>query len=123
MAMEPDYYIVTLETDRRPLRHTSGLTYSFFGEGMVKKAYVDAKLFDGDFDNAELAERIAQLPLAYQPGTTWDYSHSTDILGRVVEVVAGKSLYQFEKERLFAALGAPSRRYIRIAVDQARAWR
>ena len=64
------------------MRHTSGLTYGFFGEGMVKKAYVDAKLFEGDFDNAEFAERIAKLPLAYQPGTTWDYSHSTDILGR-----------------------------------------
>jgi CubicO group peptidase (beta-lactamase class C family) len=65
------------------MRHTSGLTYGFFGEGMVKKAYVDAKLFDGDFDNAEFAERIAKLPLAYQPATTWDYGHSTDILGRV----------------------------------------
>lgn len=87
------------------MRHTSGLTYGFFGEGMVKKGYVDAKLFDGDFDNAEFAERIAKLPLAYQPGTTWDYSHSTDILGRVVEVVSGKSLYQFEKERLLDSLG------------------
>ena len=87
------------------MRHTSGLTYGFFGEGMVKKAYVDAKLFDGDFDNAEFAERIVQLPLAYQPGTTWDYGHSTEILGRVVEVVSGKSLYQFEKERLLDPLG------------------
>jgi len=87
------------------MRHTSGLTYGFFGEGMVKKTYVEAKLFDGDFDNAEFAERIAKLPLAYQPGTTWDYSHSTDILGRVVEVVSGKSLYQFEKERLLDPLG------------------
>jgi len=87
------------------MRHTSGLTYGFFGEGMVKKAYVDAKLSDGDFDNAEFAERIAKLPLAYQPGTTWDYSNSTDILGRVVEVVSGRSLYQFEKERLLDPLG------------------
>jgi CubicO group peptidase (beta-lactamase class C family) len=52
------------------LRHTSGLTYGFFGEGMVKQAYRDAHLFEGDFDNAEFAERIAKLPLAYQPGTT-----------------------------------------------------
>jgi CubicO group peptidase (beta-lactamase class C family) len=87
------------------MRHTSGLTYGFFGECMVKKAYVDAKLSDGDFDNAEFAERIAKLPLAYQPGTTWDYSNSTDILGRVIEVVAGRSLYQFEKERLLYLLG------------------
>ena len=87
------------------MRHTSGITYGFFGEGLVKKAYVDAHMFAGDVDNAEFAERLAKLPLVYQPGTTWDYSHSTDILGRVIEVVSGKSLYQFEKERLLDPLG------------------
>lgn len=87
------------------MRHTSGLTYGFFGEGMVKKAYVDANLLEGDPDNAAFADRLAKLPLAYQPGTTWDYSQSVDILGRVVEVVSGKSLYQFEKERLLDPLG------------------
>ena len=56
--------------------------------------------------NAEFAERIAQLPLAEQPGTLWDYGHSTDILGRVIEVVSGgKSLLQVEKEKLLDPLG------------------
>jgi len=87
------------------MRHTSGLTYGFFGEGAVKKAYSESDLTAGDFDNAEFAERLAKLPLAYEPGTTWDYSQSTDILGRVIEVVSGKSLYQFEKERLLDPLG------------------
>lgn len=87
------------------MRHTSGLTYGFFGEGAVKKLYVGAKLGEGDPDNAQFAERLAKLPLAYQPGTTWDYSQSTDILGRVIEVVSGKSLLQFEKERLLDPLG------------------
>jgi CubicO group peptidase (beta-lactamase class C family) len=87
------------------MRHTSGITYGFFGEGLVKKTYLDAHIFSGDVDNAEFAERIAKLPLAYQPGTTWDYSHSVDILGRVIEVVSGKSLFQFEKERLLDPLG------------------
>ncbi|HZC95178.1 MAG TPA: serine hydrolase domain-containing protein [Bradyrhizobium sp.] len=87
------------------MRHTSGLTYGFFGEGLVKKSYVDANLLAGDVDNAEFAERLAKLPLVYQPGTTWDYSQSVDILGRVIEVVSGKSLYQFEKERLLDPLG------------------
>ena len=87
------------------LRHTSGITYGFFGDMMVKKAYVDAHVFDYKIDNAEFAERIAKLPLAFQPGTTWDYSHSTDILGRLVEVVSGKSLYQFEKENILDPLG------------------
>lgn len=100
-----------LVVPRRPvtvqdlMRHTSGITYGFFGEGLVKKAYVDAKIFSEDVDNAGFADRIAKLPLAYQPGSTWDYSHSTDILGRVVEVVSGKSLYQFEKERILDPLG------------------
>lgn len=103
--------VLDLVAARKPItiqdlmRHTSGLTYGFFGEGMVKKAYVDADLFAGDADNASFADRLAKLPLVYQPGTTWDYSHSTDILGRVVEVVSGKSLYQFEKERLLDPLG------------------
>ena len=87
------------------MRHTSGLTYGFFGEGLVKKAYVDAHLFADDVDNAEFVQRLAKLPLVYQPGTTWDYSHSVDVLGRVIEVISGKSLYQFEKERLLDPLG------------------
>jgi CubicO group peptidase (beta-lactamase class C family) len=82
------------------MRHTSGITYGFFGDSLVKKAYTDSHSTRGDFDNAEFADRIAKLPLAYQPGTTWDYSHSTDILGRVIEVVSAKSLYAFEKERI-----------------------
>jgi CubicO group peptidase (beta-lactamase class C family) len=87
------------------MRHTSGITYGFFGEGLVKKAYVEANLLEGDVDNAEFVQRLAKLPLAYQPGTTWDYSNSTDVLGRVIEVISGKSLYQFEKERLLDPLG------------------
>ena len=87
------------------LRHSSGITYGFYGEGLVRKAYGNADLFSDGLDNAAVAEKIARLPLAEQPGTLWDYGHSTDILGRVIEVVSGKSLYEFEKQRLFAPLG------------------
>jgi len=87
------------------LRHTSGITYGFFGDLLVKKTYVDANVYEGDFTNAEFVERLAKLPLAFQPGTTWDYSNSTDILGRLVEIVSGKSLYQFEKENILDPLG------------------
>ena len=87
------------------LRHTSGLTYGFYGDSSVRKLYANAGLFEGDFDNALFAERIAKLPLAEQPGTLWDYGHSTDILGRVIEVVSGQSLFRFEKERLLDPLG------------------
>ena len=87
------------------LRHTSGLSYGFFGNTLVKTAYDDARLLAEDNDNAGFAEKIAKLPLAWQPGTTWEYSHSTDILGRVIEVAAGQSLYQFEKQRILDPLG------------------
>lgn len=96
---------------RRPItiqdlmRHTSGITYGFFGDTLAKKEYVAAGLFKKDYSNAEFADEIAKLPLSYQPGTTWDYSHSTDILGRLVEVVSGMSLYEFEKQRLLEPLG------------------
>src|SRR6202035_2505652 len=87
------------------MTHTSGITYGFYGESMVRQLYRDAKIYDGDFDNAEFAERIARLPLAVQPGTEWDYGHSTDILGRIIEIVSGKSLLQFEKDNLLGPLG------------------
>ena len=87
------------------LRHTSGITYGFYGDNAVRKLYSGSNLFDGDFDNAQFAERLAKLPLAEQPETMWDYGHSTDVLGRVVEVVSGKSLYEFEKQRMLDPLG------------------
>ena len=100
------------------MRHTSGLTYGFFGEGLVKKAYVDAHMFEGDVDNAEFVQRLAKLPLVYQPGTTWDYSHSVDVLGRVIEVVSGKSLYEFEKERILDPLGMKDTGFYVTASDK-----
>ena len=87
------------------MRHTSGITYGFYGDSLVRALYSNTLLYAGDFDNAEFADRIARLPLAEQPGTLWDYGHSTDVLGRVIEVVSGKSLLQFEKERLLDPLG------------------
>jgi CubicO group peptidase (beta-lactamase class C family) len=92
-------------TVRDLLRHTSGITYGFYGESLVRKLYALAGLFDGDPDNAQFADRLARLLLAEQPATRWDYGHSTDLLGRLVEVASGKSLYQFEKEQLLDPLG------------------
>ena len=87
------------------MRHTSGVAYGFYGDTMVRKAYRAANIYAGDFDLAEFSDRIAKLPLEYQPGTLWDYGHSTDILARVMEVAAGKSLYAIEKEKLLDPLG------------------
>jgi len=102
LALEPLNRPVTIED---LLRHTSGLTYGFYGENIVRKLYAQADLFNADLTNAEFVERIAKLPLAEQPGTLWDYGHSTDVLGRVIEVISGKTLWQFEKERLLDPLG------------------
>lgn len=87
------------------LRHTSGITYGFYGDDPARKRYAQLDLYGRDYTNAEWAERIAKLPLAEQPGTLWDYGHSTDILGRVIEVISGQTLYQFEKKRLLDPLG------------------
>jgi CubicO group peptidase (beta-lactamase class C family) len=107
--------VLDLVPPRRPmtvrdlLLHTSGITYSFYDEGLVKSAYDDIYL--GDFDNAGFAERIARVPLAEQPGALWDYGHSVDILGRVIEVASGQSLYQFEKANLFGPLGMTTTKF------------
>jgi len=107
---EADPHKLVLVPANRPIsiqdlmRHTSGLTYGFFGETPVKKVYLEADLGNWAGTNAEFVERIAKLPLSYQPGTTWEYSHSTDVLGRVVEVISGKSLYAFERERILDPL-------------------
>ena len=87
------------------LRHTSGLTYGVFGRGAVKTLYNQAGVGRGDDTSADLVEKLGKLPLMYQPGTTWEYSHSTDVLGRLVEVVSGQTLDQFFQQRLFAPLG------------------
>lgn len=87
------------------LRHTSGITYGFYGDSLVRKAYKDADIYAGEFDLAEFAERIARLPLHNQPGALWQYGHSTDILARVMEIVSGKSLLAIEKEKLLDPMG------------------
>jgi CubicO group peptidase (beta-lactamase class C family) len=87
------------------LRHTSGLSYDYIGAEWVMRIYSQAHLFDGHFNNAGFAERVAKLPLVGQPGTLWRYSHSTDVLGRVIEIVSGETLYQFEKRHIFDPLG------------------
>ena len=86
------------------MRHTSGLIYGR-GTGPVDNAYRRAGLFAEDPTNEEFADRLAMLPLAHQPGQVWDYSHATEVLGRVVEVVAGRSLGQVLRQRLIEPLG------------------
>ncbi len=108
--------VLDLVPPRRPitiedlLLHTSGITYGFYGERNLVKAAYDG-IYLGDFDNAGFAERIAKVPLAEQPRTLWDYGHSADVLGRVIEVASGQSLYQFEKTQLFDPLGMTTTKF------------
>ncbi len=97
---------LTLEPQFRPMtvqdlmRHTSGLTYGVVGRNPVKQSYIDMKLMDANQTNAEMAVKLSKLALLYQPGTTWEYSMSTDVLGRVVEVASGMSLDKFIAEKI-----------------------
>ena len=86
------------------MRHTSGLTYGFTGVSPVQKLVKAANVVDANRTLAENVEAMAALPLMHQPGEVWEYSVSTDVLGRVVEVVEGASLGEVLHERLFRPL-------------------
>ena len=90
------------------LTHTSGLTYGFHHAHPVDAMYRAAGFEWGTPPGLDLAgcvEQWAQLPLVFQPGSEWNYSVSSDVLGRLVEVVSGQPLDEFFRERIFAPLG------------------
>jgi CubicO group peptidase (beta-lactamase class C family) len=86
------------------LRHTSGITYDHTGNSLVHQLYQQSRLRSRKITNAEHAALVASLPLLCQPGAEWNYSRSTDILGRIIEVVTGKTLGGFLTERILAPL-------------------
>jgi CubicO group peptidase (beta-lactamase class C family) len=87
------------------LRHTSGLTYGIFGDSLVKAAYRESGLGNPKNSNQDFIRTIAQLPLACQPGTTWEYSHSTDVLGIMLERLTGMTLDVLIAEMILKPLG------------------
>ena len=87
------------------MRHTSGLTYGFTGGSPVQKLTKAANVVDPNRTLAENVEAMAALPLMHQPGEVWEYSLSTDVLGRVIEVIEGASLGEVLQQRLFGPLG------------------
>jgi CubicO group peptidase (beta-lactamase class C family) len=91
-------------TIRDLLRHTSGLTYGVFGNTPVDDMYKKAGLLTRDDSLQDMMTKLGKIPLLYQPGTRWHYSVSTDVLGRVVEVVSGQGLDEFFAERIFKPL-------------------
>ena len=101
--------VATPVTARHLLMHRSGLTYGYDGDTPVDRMYREARLIDDwDYlthDTRELVEKLADIPLLFQPGTRWHYGFSTDVLGHLVERVSGQSLDQFMTARLFEPLG------------------
>jgi CubicO group peptidase (beta-lactamase class C family) len=88
------------------LRHTAGLTYEFLGNSAVQKAYRNSKIGMAlrDASNAEFSQTLAALPLQFEPGTMWEYSRATDVLGALVEAVSGQTLGDFLTQHIFQPL-------------------
>jgi len=87
------------------LRHTSGLTYGNRGTTLIHQAYpTSSSSVSREITSEEFIARLSKAPLLFSPGTKWEYSFSSDVLGRVVEVVSGQPLGQFLAERLWGPL-------------------
>jgi CubicO group peptidase (beta-lactamase class C family) len=110
-------------TVRQLMTHTSGLGYDIVAKGPLRTAYQDAGLVSGQVSKMPIpgfpditpapgleafADRLAEIPLMYQPATRWSYSFGLDVLGRVIEVAAGQSFDAFLEERFFGPLGMTS---------------
>ena len=106
--------VLVTEPQRRPMivqdlfRHTAGLVYGQFGDGLVHRAYRASNVSDRDQTLGEMVAKLSKLPLAHQPGEVWEYSMAVDVLGRIIEVVSGTTLDQFVEERVTKPLGMGS---------------
>ncbi|WP_025898688.1 serine hydrolase domain-containing protein [Sneathiella glossodoripedis] len=87
------------------LRHTSGIVYGFFGDTPTRTEYKKVNLYDPAQTNKDMALKLASLPLEHQPGTKWEYSHSTDVLGHVIEIASGQSLGEYVEATILNPLG------------------
>ncbi len=87
------------------MTHMSGLTYHFVDDSPVGKMYRRAKLLDAQCPLEAAIDDLARFPLAFQPGSRWRYSVGIDVAARVIEVISGRPLGAFLRERLFEPLG------------------
>ncbi len=101
------------------MRHTAGFVYGFLGSGLVDQAYREADLLNPRITTASMISRLSTLPLAYQPGSKFEYSISSDVLGRVVEVVSGETLDKYIEHRIATPLGLKS---FKFHVERGREW-
>jgi len=91
-------------TMRELMTHTAGFTYGFFGNTLVDKMYQDQQVLQSQ-SLQEMIDKLAKIPLLYQPGTRWVYSVSMDIQGYIVEKLSGQSLPDFMQQHIFRPLG------------------
>lgn len=87
------------------LRHTAGLSYEFMGDGPVQQQYTAAALASRKRSNIEFCDALAAIPLAYQPGSCWEYSRATDVLGALLEVITGRPLGELLAAMVLEPLG------------------
>lgn len=115
-----------LEDANRPatvqdlLRHTAGLTYEFLGSAEVQRQYAKQQMGSRERSNAEFSQTLAALPLMYQPGSVWEYSRATDVLGRLVEVASGQPLGEYLRQNIFIPLGMQETGFAVAEADHAR---
>ena len=86
------------------LRHTSGLTYGYFGDTAVDKMYMARSVLKRESSLQDMINKLSGIPLLYQPGTKWHYSVSTDVLGYQVQKVSGEPLNEFFRQNIFKPL-------------------
>ena len=85
--------------------HTSGITYGTEGGSQPEQMFEVVDVLDMESDLQLMTKKLGQMPLAFEPGTDWQYGASIDVLGRVVEVVSGQPLDEFLSTRIFKPLG------------------
>lgn len=117
LALEPARREMTVQD---LMRHTSGMTYGPFGDSLVQRAYRAANTMDDQQTNAQMIGKLSKLPLAYQPGTMFEYGMSTDVLGRIVEVISGQDLNQFIAQRIAKPLSLSNTGFLLDAAQTAR---
>ncbi|MET1026189.1 MAG: serine hydrolase domain-containing protein [Dongiaceae bacterium] len=100
----PDVPAQSAPTIQDLMRHTAGLSYGYLGDSAAHRALEADGFLKEDLPNAAFVDRLAALPLEYHPGTVWHYSHATDVLGRILEVIAGHNLQRILRETLFQPL-------------------
>ena len=109
LLLEPMKRTITVQD---LMRHTSGMTYGPFGDSLVQRAYRAANTMDPWQTNAEMLDKLAKLPLAFQPGSTFEYGMSNDVVGRIIEVVSGMDLNRFVTERIAKPLQMPDTSFV-----------